>query len=143
MIPILAHEPIAVGSHRPENLINLIENNFELEVMKLDRISAFAPDLGAAALERLERERDACRARLEEVFADFRVAEAAYNKAQAAADDLLLQICAYRCTSLEELAIKVRYLADLADLGCKPEPENINEFFASFLPEREEIAAFV
>jgi hypothetical protein len=79
-------------------------------------------------------------ARIEEVFADYRVAEAAYNNANDVADGILMEICAYRCTSIEEVATKVRYLAGLGDML---EPDMSQAFFASFVPEGEEIAAFI
>jgi hypothetical protein len=131
LVPCLAREPIAVGSSR-EGLINVIEDNFESEVRKLNRLLELSPELGAAACDRLAQERDACRARLEEVFADYRVVEDAYDNAGDAEDDALMAICAHRCASLEEAAIRARYLtSNTIDLQTR----HIDALFASFLPE--------
>ena len=68
LVPCLAREPTAVEARTRKELINLIEENFELEVEKLDRLLEMSPELGAAARDRLVKERDACRARLDEVI---------------------------------------------------------------------------
>jgi hypothetical protein len=137
LVPCLAREPTAVKGRIREDLINVIEENFEFEVKKLNRLLELSPELGAAALERLERERDACRARLEEVFADYRVAEDAWQEASDAEEDALTAICAHRCASMEEVATKVRYLAGL---GSELMPNQRKAFFGSFFADGEEIA---
>jgi hypothetical protein len=98
------------------------------------------PDLVDAIRSRLETEKQLAVARVEEVFAGYRVAEAAYNNANEAAEGLLLQICAFRCTSLEEVATKVRYLAGL---GNMLEPDQGAAFYSSFLPEGEKVEPFL
>jgi hypothetical protein len=118
--------------NRTDDLFNVIEENFESEAKKLRRLTELSPELGAAARDRLAQERDACRGRLEEVFADYRVVEDAYEDASDAEDDALMAICAHRCASMEELATKVRYLAGL---DSQLEPDQVKTFFASFLPE--------
>jgi hypothetical protein len=135
LVPCLASEPIAVKGQRREGLINIIEDNFKSEAKKLRRLTELSPELGGAALERLEGARDACRARLEEVFADYRVVEDTYDNAGDAEDDALMAICAHRCASLEEAAIRARYLtSNTIDL----QTQHIDALFASFLPEGED-----
>ena len=79
-------------------------------------------------------------ARLDEIFAGYMAVEEVWQAALYAEEDAILEICAYRCTSSEEIAIKVRYLAGL---DFMLEPDQSKAFFASLLPEGEEIEAFV
>jgi len=53
------------------------------------------------------------------VFAGYSAAEAAYNVASVAEGDAVTAICAYRCATIEETTIKLRYL--LRDSPSKDE----------------------
>ena len=81
-----------------------------------------------------------CLARPDEAFADHSVAEAVYNATRAAEEDAVNAICAHRCATAEETAIKLRYL--LRDTPIKDEIQ-IDQYqilVASFLPEGEGLA---
>jgi hypothetical protein len=138
-IPGTLGKPVPVTGG-PEELIKRVEAAVELQRDETARVSKLYPDLGEAIRNRLETERAAAMARIEEAFAGYRAAKDAYDAANAASDDILLQICAFRCTSLEEVAVKIRYLAGL---GNMLEPDQGTAFYASFLPEGEEIEPFV
>jgi hypothetical protein len=140
LVPCLAREPTAVEARTRKELINLIEENFEFEVEKLNLLLEMSPELGAASRDRLAKKRDACRARLDEVFAAHMAAEEPWQETSDADEDALMAICAHRCATMEEAAIKVRYLAGL---DTQLEPDQSKAFFASFLPEEEEIEASV
>jgi hypothetical protein len=138
-IPGVSGKPVSTASGPAA----LVQHVGELVDDRLDEIATVAElyhDLGEAIRSRLETEKRLAVARIEEVFADYRVAETVYNNADAAAEGILMAICAYRCTSLEEVATKVRYLASL---GCELEPETSRAFFSSFVPEGEEIEPFI
>jgi hypothetical protein len=83
-------------------------------------------------------ERDACRARLDGVFAAHMAAEEAWQETCDADEDALMAICSHRCATMEEAAIKIRYLAGF---DSQLTPRQRDAFFGSFLPEGEEIAA--
>ena len=57
-----------------------------------------------------------------------------------AEEGAILAICERRCIPIEEIAIKVRHLDGL---DCMLTPDQSSAFFASFLPEGEEIESFV
>ena len=106
LVPCLAREPTAVKARTREELINLIEENFEFEVEKLNLLLEMSTELGAAACDRLAKERDACRARLDEVFANHIAAEEAWQETCDADEDTLMAICTHQCATVEEAAIK-------------------------------------
>src|ERR1700677_3971544 len=139
-VSCLGQEPCAIGHSDREALIEGMEISFQFQQNKLSTLKWLSPEIGDAALRQLETGRAAYLARLDEVFADHMVAREAYDDASNAEGDALLAICALRCASTAEIAIKVRYLAGLDDMLERDQRE---AFFASFLPEGEEIEAFV
>jgi hypothetical protein len=71
------------------------------------------------------------------VFADYAIAETAYNAASAAEDDAVTAICAHRCATIEETTIKLRYLLRDSPIKDEIQTEHYDALFASFLPEAE------
>jgi aminopeptidase N len=119
---------------RKDDIAEQIEEDFAAELKRTATISALSPALGEQALAVLEARKAFCVARLEEAFADHSLAETAYNSASNAEDEALMAICEHRCSSLEEAAIRAKYLGDFpVDL----QTEHIDALFASFLPEGE------
>ena len=129
-LSFLGRELCAIGDSDPGRLIEEMEIIFQHELEKLSTISRLSPELGEAARGRLETGKADCLAQVEEVFADHRGAEQAYDDALDAEDNALLALCSHRCTSIEEIAVKVRYLASL---GCDLEPRQRDAFFWSIL----------
>jgi len=120
---------------RKDDIAEEIERDFAAELKKTATISALSPALGEQARAVLEARKAFCVARLEEAFADHSLAETAYNSASNAEDEALMAICEHRCSSLEEAAIRAKYLGDFpVDL----QTEHIDALFASFLPEGED-----
>ena len=70
----------------------------------------------------LEARKAFCLGRLDEAFAGYAIAETAYNAASAAEDDAVTAICAHRCATLEEVAIKGQYLLRKAGCGKSARP---------------------
>jgi hypothetical protein len=123
---------IPVKSHRYGDLKTYFEDDFVEELEKTATISALSPALGEQARAVLEARKADCLARLEEAFADHSLAETAYDSANGVEDDALMAICAHRCASLEEAAIRAKYLVDSrVDL----QTEHIDALLVSFLPE--------
>jgi hypothetical protein len=112
--------PIPVKSHRYEELQAYVEDDFAEELEKTATISALSPALGEQARAVLEARKADCLARLDEAFTGYAIAETAYNAASAAEDDAVTAICAHRCATLEEVAIKSISLAGFAHQGRNP-----------------------
>jgi hypothetical protein len=109
-----------------------IDRDFAAELKKTATISGLSPELGKQALAVLEARKAFCLARLEEAFADHAIAETAYDSANGVEDEALMAICEHHCSSLEEAAIRAKYLVDSrVDL----QTEHIDALLASFLPE--------
>jgi hypothetical protein len=120
------------ASGRAGDIVERLEQEFAEELKKTATISALSPELGEQARAVLEARKTFCLARLDEAFAGYAIAEAAYNDASAAEDEALMAICEHCCSSLEEAAIRAKYLADSpVDL----QTEHIDALLASFLPE--------
>jgi hypothetical protein len=132
--------PYPVKSHRYEDLKAYVEDDFAEELEKTATISALSPDLGEQARAVLEARKAFCLARLDEAFADHAIAEAAYNDASAAEDDAVTAICAHRCATLEEVAIKCRYLLRDSPIKDEIQTEHYDALLESFLSEAEDIA---
>jgi aminopeptidase N len=117
---------------RKDYISEQIEEDFAEALKKTATISALSPALGEQARAVLEARKTFCLARLEEAFADHALAETAYNSANDTEDEALMAILEHRCSSLEEVAIRAKYLVDSrVDL----QTEHIDALFASFLPE--------
>jgi hypothetical protein len=129
--------PIPVKSHRYEDLKAYVEDDFAEELEKTATIAALSPALGEQARAVLKARKAFCLARLDEVFAGFAIAEAAYNAASAAEDDAVTAICAHRCATIGETTIKLRYLLRDSPIKDEIQPEHYDALFASFLPETE------
>jgi hypothetical protein len=99
-----------------------------------------SPALGEQARAVLEARKAFCLARLEEAFADHAIAEAACNEASAAEDDAVTAICAHRCASLEEVAIKCRYLLRDSPIKDEIQAEHYDALLGSFLSGPEGLA---
>jgi hypothetical protein len=127
------------ADRRKDDIVEQIECDFAAELEKTATISALSPELGAQARTFLEARKAFCIARLDEVFVEYSVTEAAFNSANAAEDDALMAVCAYRCASIEEAAIKFQYLKE-SPAGEDLQNAQIDALFASFLPEGEEIS---
>jgi hypothetical protein len=97
-----------------------------------------SPALGEQARAVLEARKAYCLARLDEAFAGYAIAEAAYNDASAAEDDAVTAICAHRCATLEEVAIKCRYLLRDSPIKDEIQTEHYDALIGSFLSETEE-----
>ena len=139
-VSYLGRELCAIGHSSREDLISEMEVVFQFEVKKLSTLSSLSPEMGKAACGALETGRAAYLAQLDEVFAGHMAAEKVWQAALAAEEGAILAICEHRCASMEEVATKVRYLADL---DFMLEPNQSSAFFASFLPEGEEVEAFI
>ena len=103
-------------------------------------LSRLSPEIGKAARGELERGRAVCIARIDEIFAGHMAVEKVWQAALDAEEAAILAICEHRCVAIEEIAIKVRHLAGL---DCMLTPDQSSAFFASLLPEGEEIVSFV
>ena len=132
--------PIPVKSHRYEDLKTYVEDDFAEELEKTATISALSPALGEQARAVLEARKAFCLARLDEAFADHAIAEAAYNDASAAEDDAVTAICAHRCATLEEVAIKCQYLLRDSPIKDEIQTEHYDALLGSFLSEAEGLA---
>ena len=131
----------ALGEARAQISIPIkahIEDDFAEEIEKTATLTALCPELGERGRAVLETKSCLGLARLDEVFAAHMAAEEAWQETCDADEDALMAICAHRCATMEEAAIKVRYLAGL---DSQLEPDQSKTFFASFLPEEEEIEA--
>jgi hypothetical protein len=129
--------PIPVKSHRYEDLKTYVEDDYAEEIEKTATISALSPALGEQARAVLEARKAFCLARLDEAFADHAIAEAAYNAASAAEDDAVTAICAHRCATLEEVAIKCRYLLRDSPIKDEIQTEQYDALLGSFMSEAE------
>jgi hypothetical protein len=123
---------------RYDDIVAHIEYDFDAELKKLTTLSALSPALAEQARTLLEARKAFCLARLDEVFADHSAAEVAYNDASSAEDEALMAICEHRCASLEEAAVRAKYLVDS---GVDLQTEHNDALFASFLPEEVELDA--
>jgi len=132
--------PYPVKSHRYEDLKAYIEDDFAEELEKTATISALSPALGEQARAVLEARKAFCLARLDEAFAGYAIAETAYNAASAAEDDAVTAICAHRCATLEEVAIKCRYLLRDSPIKDEIQTEHYDALLGSFLSEAEDLA---
>ena len=139
-VSYLGPELCAIRHSSREDLISEMEVVFQFELKKLSTLSSLSPEMGKAACGALETGRAAYLAQLDEVFAGHMAAEEVWRAALAAEEGAILAICEHRCASMEEVATKVRYLADL---DFMLEPNQSSAFFASFLPEGEEVEAFI
>jgi hypothetical protein len=127
--------PYPVKSHRYEDIKACIEDDFAEELEKTATVSALSPALGEQARAVLEARKAFCLASLDEAFAGYAIAETAYIAASAAEDDAVTAICAHRCNTLEEVAIKCRYLLRDSPIKDEIQTEHYNALFGSFLPE--------
>jgi hypothetical protein len=117
---------------RYDDIVAHIDHAYAAELEKTAAISALSPEIGRQARALLEARKAFCLSRLDEVFADHAIAEATWNGAREAEDDAIMAICEHRCSSLEEAAIRARYLASpTIDL----QTEHVDALLASFLPE--------
>jgi hypothetical protein len=121
-----------------ERLIQETELMCELEIRRIDTLLRVSPELGEAALAVLEKGRADCLAQIDDVHADYLAAERAVNEADKVRNEALLAVCGHRCASVDELTIKVRYLASW---GRQLLLDQSAAFYRSLLPEGEEIAA--
>ena len=80
----------------------------------------------------LEREHEAAIARLDAIFAPEAEARKRYDATCDVERATLTAICAHRCGSPDELALKFRFLKDYE---CDLLPEQYDAIFDSFLPE--------
>ena len=92
--------------------------------------------MGSEARAVLEARKAFCLARLEEAFAEHSVAETAYEEAAGAEEDAIAAIFGHRCATMEEAAIKFRYIKG-SPIGREVQQEYLDALFASFLPEGE------
>jgi nitrogen fixation-related uncharacterized protein len=138
VIPGVGASWYPVKSHQYEDLKNHIEDDFADEIEKTTTISALSPTLAEQARTLLEARRAFCFDHLDEVFADYKVAKAAWDEANDAEEVAMMAVCSYRCSSIEEVAIKVRYLVGVDEITELQR----DAFLASFLPEGEEFEAF-
>jgi hypothetical protein len=122
---------------RYDDIVAHIDHDCAKEIGKTATISALSPALGEQARAVLEARKTFCLARLDEAFADHAIAESAYNAASAAEDDAVTAICAHRCATLEEVAIKCRYLLRDSPIKDEIQTEHYDALFGSFLSEAE------
>jgi hypothetical protein len=125
---------------RKDDIAEEIERDFAAELKKTATISALSPALGEQARAVLEARKAFCLARLDEAFAGYAIAEAAYNDASAAEDDAVTAICAHRCATLEEVAIKCQYLLRDSPIKDEIQTEHYDALLGSFLSEAEGLA---
>jgi hypothetical protein len=128
--------PYTVKSHQCEDLKAYIEDEFAEEMEKTATISALSPALGEHARAVLEARKALCLTRLDEVFADYSVAEATYKAASAAEDDAIMAICAHRCATIEEAAIRARYIRS-SPIKDELQQGHMDALLVSLLPEAE------
>src|SRR5271155_5578573 len=96
--------------------------------MMTSTLSRLSPALGEQALALLEVRKASCLASLEDVFAAQTAAKAVLDDASSAEEEALMAVCAYRCASIEEAALKAGYL------HAELEPQHIEALLGSFLP---------
>jgi hypothetical protein len=125
---------------RYDDIVAHIDHDHAKEIGKTATISALSPALGEQARAVLEARKAFCLARLDEAFAGYAIAEAAYNSASAAEDDAVTAICAHRCATLEEVAIKCRYLLRDSPIKDEIQTEHYDALLGSFLSEAEGLA---
>lgn len=118
------------------DIVAHIDHDYAKETEKTATIAALSPALGEQARAVLEARKAFCLARLDEVAAHS-VAEAVYNAASAAEDDAIIAICAHRCATLEEIAIKCQYLLRDSPIKNEIQMEHYEAFLGSFLSEAE------
>jgi hypothetical protein len=125
---------------RYDDIVAHIDHDYAKEIGKTATISALSPALGERARAVLEARKAFCLARLDEAFAGYAIAETAYNAASAAEDDAVTAICAHRCATLEEVAIKCQYLLRDSPIKDEIQTEHYDALLGSFLSEAEGLA---
>ena len=98
-VPYLGRERPAIGNRDRKRLIEDMELMFQFELHKLETISKLSPEVGLAARATLETERAAYIAQLDEVFAGYVGARAAFDDAINAEEVALTALCTHRCVS--------------------------------------------
>jgi hypothetical protein len=116
------------------NISDRIERDFAAGSAGMATLSKLSPALWEEVRTMLEAKKALCLARLNEVFADHLAAEAASLTYSRAEDDAVVAICAHRCATMEEAAIKFQYLRDWP-AADELQPDQIEALLGSFLPE--------
>lgn len=120
--------------HR-EDISAYIERDFAAEVHKTASISKLSPALGEEVRTLLAAKKASCLAGLEEAFAEHSAARSAWDGAYAVEEKAGVAVCAYRCASIEEAALKAEYLhACTIDDKIEFGTEHIEALLVSFLP---------
>jgi hypothetical protein len=107
-----------------------MELSFAVDNQRMPRW--LSPEIGEAARSQLEAKRQDCLAQIEAAFADYEAAERAVRAAEKVRDEALLAVCGHRCASPDELAVKLRHLADG---GFCLEEDQSAALYKSLLPE--------
>jgi hypothetical protein len=111
-----------------------IETDFARELGNIETISKMSPPVGSDARSLLEAKRAACLAPLEEIFAEHSAAVSAWKVAQPAEENATMAICAYRCVTIDEAAIKAKYLAHREAIQESLTDVHWSALLRSFLP---------
>ena len=129
--------PISVKSHRHEDR-KPTSKTISLRSSKNGDGFGVVSRAGEQAQAVLEARKAFCLARLDEVFAGYAIAETAYNAASAAEDDAVTAICASRCATLEEVAVKCQ-ICLRGTIKDEIQTEHYDALLGSFLSEAEDI----
>jgi hypothetical protein len=118
-----------------DNIREYMERDFATLDGMTPSLSRLSPALGEEARALLEALKASCLASLEETFAAYAKAGVAWRSAVDVEEEAAMAICAHRCSSIEEAAVKFQYLFRDSPFKDELQPEHIEALAESFLPE--------
>lgn len=111
-----------------------IERDFAAQIKNAAHMLKTSPSLAEEAAKLLQSLEAACYAQLEDVFADYAAAEAVYDAASEAETSAMMNVCSYRCTTMNEVEIRAEYLVSRRAIEESLTDEHQSALLRSFLP---------